>query len=254
LDEAFLDVTENHFNLPSATLIAKEIRERIRQEIGLNASAGISYNKFLAKVASDLNKPNGQAVIPPEKANVFLEKLPIEKFYGVGKVMAQKMKNLGIHNGWDLKQYSLSFLVKRFGKSGLHYYDIVRGVHQSEVKPNRIRKSLGVEKTFEKDIFEMADIENALMDLLKVLFFRLEKAKTQGRTVTLKIKYNDFSLLSRSKSHPDILALAEIQQIVLTLMEQEQITKPIRLLGISISNLGGESIELTFGEQLSFDY
>ncbi|MEX2513703.1 MAG: DNA polymerase IV [Cyclobacteriaceae bacterium] len=254
LDEAFLDVTENYFNLPSATLIAKEIRERIKQEIGLNASAGISFNKFLAKVASDLNKPNGQAVIPPEEATAFLETLPIEKFFGVGKVMAQKMKNLGIHNGWDLKQYSRSFLVKRFGKSGWHYYEIVRGIHHSEVKPNRIRKSLGVEKTFEKDIFEEAALKNALHDLLKELFIRLERANILGRTVTLKIKYHDFSLHSRSKSLPDFQAVEEIQKTALTLLEQEQITKPIRLLGVSVSNLTGERNELISGEQLSFDY
>src|SRR5690554_6601565 len=169
LDEAFLDVTENKASNPSATLIALEIRSIIKEKTGLNASAGISYNKFLAKIASDINKPNGQAVITPEKATGFLEKLPIERFYGIEKVTSEKMKRLGIHNGWDLKQYSLNFLVQRFGKAGGHYYNIVRGIHLSEVHPYRDRKSLSVETTFENDLFHSEEVNVALEKLLAEL-------------------------------------------------------------------------------------
>src|SRR5690606_39145778 len=184
LDEAFLDVTENKASNPSATLIALEIRSIIKEKTGLNASAGISYNKFLAKIASDINKPNGQAVITPEKATGFLEKLPIERFYGIGKVTTEKMKRLGIHNGWDLKQYSLNFLVQRFGKAGAHFYNIVRGIHVSEVQPNRDRKSLSVETTFETDLFAPEEINAALKKLLAELFLRIHKNHLKGRTLT----------------------------------------------------------------------
>src|SRR5690554_3441652 len=200
LDEAFLDVTENKVHNPSATLIAREIRERIKEKTGLNASAGISYNKFLAKIASDINKPNGQAVITPEKATGFLEKLPIERFYGIEKVTSEKMKRLGIHNGWDLKQYSLNFLVQRFGKAGGHYYNIVRGIHLSEVHPHRDRKSLSVETTFEKDLFDQEELAVAMGRLSEELLRRLNKNDIKGRTLTLKLKYNDFTLQTRSKS------------------------------------------------------
>ncbi len=254
LDEAFLDVTENHFNLPSATHIAREIRARIKKEIGLNASAGISYNKFLAKVASDLNKPDGQAVITPEKATDFLEKLPIEKFYGIGKVTAQKMKGLGIHNGLDLKQYSLSFLTQRFGKAGLHYYEIVRGIQNSEVKPNRIRKSLGVESTFEKDLIVPEDFKKPMKALLSELITRLEKAKVSGRTMTLKIKFNDFSQQTRSKSLREPIAKKEMDKIVFDLLHQSPIHLPVRLLGLAVSNLITEQIQPTPGVQLKIDY
>lgn len=256
LDEAFLDVTENKLKKPSATLMAQEIRYRIKKETGLNASAGISYNKFLAKVASDLNKPNGQAVIPPDKAEGFLEKLPIEKFYGIGKVTAQKMKALGIHSGLDLKQYSLAFLIKKFGKSGLHYFDIVRGIHLSEVKPNRHRKSIGVERTFEKDILpdSYEAISDALNELIDELLIRLEKAQTKGRTITLKIKFNDFSLQTRSKSYPEYIKKENIFPVVLDLLKQESLERPIRLLGVSISNLWQQTFDASMGKQLKFDY
>src|SRR5690606_1547305 len=191
---------ENKVNNPSATLIAQDLRAKIKDKTGLNASAGISYNKFLAKIASDINKPNGQAVITPEKATAFLEKLQIERFYGIGKVTAEKMKKFGIHNGWDLKQYSLNFLVQRFGKSGAHYYDIVRGIHLSEVHPHRDRKSLSVETTFETDILDRGELGGAMERLLEELFRRLSKQKIRGRTLTLKLKYRDFSLQTRSKS------------------------------------------------------
>ncbi|MDN3689318.1 DNA polymerase IV [Cyclobacterium jeungdonense] len=238
LDEAFLDVTHNHFGLPSATLIAKAIRHRIYFETGLTASAGISYNKFLAKVASDLNKPNGQAVIPPEKAEAFLENLPIEKFFGIGKVTAEKMKNLGIHCGLDLKQYSLEFLTRRFGKSGLHYYDIVRGIHPSEVKPDRIRKSLGVETTFEKDLLTLEEVVATLTEkILPEFFRRIHQNQTKGRTLTLKIKYDDFSVHTRSRTFAEAIPLDQMDGLAVGLARQEYLAGPVRLLGISLSNL-----------------
>ena len=152
LDEAYLDVTENKIGFPSATLIAKEIRNRIHLDLGLTASAGISINKFIAKVASDYNKPNGQKTVNPEEVIAFLEKLDIRKFYGVGKVTAEKMYQLGIFTGKDLKVKSLPYLEENFGKSGLYYYQVVRGIHESEVKPNRIRKSLAAERTFSENL------------------------------------------------------------------------------------------------------
>lgn len=252
LDEAFLDVTENKIYNPSATLIAREIREKIKEATGLNASAGISYNKFLAKVASDLNKPNGQAVITPEKAADFLEKLPIERFYGIGKVTAEKMKKFGIHNGWDLKQYSLNFLVQRFGKAGSHYFDIVRGIHLSKVRPHRDRKSLSVETTFEHDLFAPEEVKAALTKLLEELFFRINKNHLRGRTLTLKLRFRDFTRQTRSKSRVNCLSQAEIQQMALELLDQEVLKMPIRLMGLGLSNL--DRGETTVGKQLVIEY
>lgn len=237
LDEAFLDVTVNKANNPSATRIATEIRAKIKAETGLNASAGISYNKFLAKVASDINKPNGQAVIPPEQAEAFLEKLPIERFYGIGKVTAEKMKKYGIHNGWDLKQYSLNFLMQRFGKSGAHYYNIVRGIHLSEVHPHRDRKSLSVETTFERDLFDREELLTAMDKVLEELFRRLNKGNIRGRTLTLKLKYRDFTLQTRSKSLERYLTREDIEEMAQELLDQEALKMPIRLMGLGISNL-----------------
>lgn len=252
LDEAFLDVTENKTGNPSATLIALEIRQKIKEKTGLNASAGISYNKFLAKIASDINKPNGQAVITPEQATAFLEKLPIERFYGIGRVTAEKMKRLGIHNGWDLKQFSLNFLVQRFGKSGAHYFNIVRGIHQSEVRPNRDRKSLSVETTFETDLFTPEEISPALQSLRAELLRRIHRYGLKGRTLTLKLKFSDFTLQTRSKSLPGFLSDSEINRLTIELLDQESLKMPIRLIGLGISNF--DKPEAGTGLQLRFEY
>ncbi len=254
LDEAFLDVTENKFDNPSATLLAKEIRQRIKEKTGLNASAGISYNKFLAKTASDINKPNGQAVVLPEEAEAFLEKLPIEKFFGIGKVTAEKMKKFGIHQGKDLKEYSLQFLTKKFGKSGLHFYNIVRGIHMSEVQPNRERKSISAENTFEKDLPTQVEWENALQGIYEELIRRLEKTGIRGRTVTLKIKYKDFTIHTRSKSFDQYPDHQKIWETVLELLDQEKLTDAVRLFGIGISNLNLVEEKIHFGKQLWFDF
>jgi DNA polymerase IV len=254
LDEAFLDVTENKVGNPSATLIAQEIRKRIKAEIGLNASAGISYNKFLAKTASDINKPNGQAVILPKDAESFLEKLPIEKFFGIGKVTADKMKEIGIHNGYDLKQFSLQYLTKRFGKSGLHFFNIVRGIHLSEVQPNRVRKSLSAENTFDKDLSEYSEWMKALKEIFEELKRRISRSGVIGRTVTLKIKFHDFTIQTRSKTFEQYPETEKIWETVLELLEQEELRKKVRLFGIGISNLNIEEERQHFGKQLIIEF
>ncbi len=238
LDEAYLDVTQNKVGNPSASLIAKEIRKRILDEIGLTASAGISINKFIAKVASDINKPNGQKTINPEEVIPFLEELPIQKFYGIGKVTASKMYSLGIFNGRDLKEKSLEEMSLLFGKSGMHYYDIVRGIHRSEVKPNRIRKSLGAERTFRENISSEVFMLDKLNTIADELEDRMKNSKTKGKTVTLKIKYSDFTQQTRSKTvEKFIQKKADFLPIVKELLFQEKLKNSVRLLGISFSNL-----------------
>jgi len=254
LDEAFLDVTQNKLDLKSAILIARQIRAKIKEKTGLNASAGISYNKFLAKTASDLNKPNGQAVILPEEAEAFLEKLPIHKFYGIGKVTAEKMKNLGIHSGADLKQFSLQFLTKKFGKSGAQYFDIVRGIHLSEVQPHRVRKSLSAENTFQDDLLQAEDFEKGLKAVYEELTRRIEKTRIKGRTITLKIKFSDFTQQTRSKTLDQYPDDPKIWTIALELLRQEEPKKPIRLIGIGLSNLNISEVIQYFGEQLQIPF
>ena len=188
LDEAYLDVTENKKGNPSANEIAKEIRQQIFEVTGLRASAGISINKFIAKVASDINKPNGQKTVHPEEVIKFLEDLPINKFYGIGKVTAAKMYNLGIFVGNDLKKKSLEELISLFGKSGSHYFNIVRGVHNSPVKPNRIRKSVGAERTFRENITSEIFMLDKLNDIADEIEKRMNKTKNKGKTITIKRK------------------------------------------------------------------
>jgi DNA polymerase-4 len=254
LDEAFLDVTQNKAGLKSAILIAKQIRTKIKEKTGLNASAGVSYNKFLAKIASDLNKPNGQAVVLPEEAEAFLEKLPIAKFYGIGKVTAEKMQKLGIHNGLDLKQFSLQFLTRKFGKSGLHYFNIVRGIHLSEVQPNRIRKSLSAENTFEKDLISIQELEAGLKPIYEELIRRVEKSGIKGRTLTLKIKHGDFTQQTRSRTLEQYPDPKTIWEVALDLLKQEKISKAVRLLGLGLSNLNVTEEHVHFGEQLKIPF
>lgn len=258
LDEAYLDVTENKKGNPSATLIAKEIRERIKQKTGLNASAGISINKFIAKVASDINKPNGQKTINPEEVEDFLEKLEIRKFHGVGKVTAEKMYQLGIFKGSDLKLRSEDFLTENFGKSGSHYYNVVRGIHLSEVKPNRIRKSLGAERTFDENISSEIFMLERLQNIAEEIERRLVRSKVAGKTVTLKIKYSDFSLQTRSKTLPYFISAKElVLETAKELLYQEKMKNSVRLLGISLSNLNTEKPDKKEEEiavQLKFDF
>lgn len=241
LDEAYLDVTKNKKGNPSATLLAQEIRLRILNEVGLTASAGISINKFVAKIASDYNKPNGQKTVHPDEVVSFLEELPIRKFYGVGKVTTEKMYQLGIFTGLELKNQSLEFLEKYFGKSGSFYYNVVRGIHNSEVKSNRITKSVAAEHTFDvnlsSEIFMMEQLESIANSLER----RLKKNKVSGKTVTLKIKYSDFTQQTRSKTLPYFISdKGLIIETVKELLYQERMKDSVRLLGISLSNLNTE--------------
>ncbi|AXT18719.1 DNA polymerase IV [Flavobacteriaceae bacterium AU392] len=259
LDEAYLDVTENKKGNPSASLIAQDIRNQIFNELNLTASAGISINKFIAKIASDYNKPNGQKTVSPEEVIEFLEALDIRKFYGIGKVTAEKMYQLGIFTGKDLKSKPLEFLKSHFGKSGKYYYYTVRGFHNSEVKPNRVRKSLAAERTFSdnlsSEVFMLEKLEHIAEEVTK----RLSRGNVSGKTVTLKIKYSDFSLQTRSKTLPYFISNKDIiLNTAKDLLYQEKMKNSVRLLGISISNLNTEaptkpaeeksvSVQLKFG-------
>ncbi|PID69460.1 MAG: DNA polymerase IV [Flavobacteriales bacterium] len=238
LDEAYLDVTENKKQFPSATILAGEIRQRIFEEIGLTASAGISINKFLAKIASDINKPNGQKTIPPEEVISFLEQLDVRKFYGIGKVTATKMYNMGIFTGMDLKNKSLAFLEEHFNKSGLHYYNLVRGIHNSVVKPHRIQKSVASEHTFSTNLTSEIYMLGQLEEIVKEVERRLQKKNISGKTITLKIKYSDFSMQTRSRTMAGFVNdYKSIFPVIKALLFQERLQESVRLLGVSVSNL-----------------
>lgn len=260
LDEAYLDVTVNKKGNPSATLIAKEIRQRIFDEVGLSASAGISINKFIAKVASDVNKPKGQKTVNPEEVIPFLEDLEIRKFYGVGKVTAQKMYKLGIFTGKDLKTKSLDFLNEHFGKGGSHYYHVVRGIHNSEVKPHRTPKSVGAERTFSENLSSEIFMLERLEHIAEELERRLKKSNLAGKTITLKIKYSDFSLQTRSKTVPYFVAdKTLILETAKDLLYQGKMENSVRLLGISLANLNTAEKDSSKEEkmvlvQLKFDF
>jgi DNA polymerase-4 len=263
LDEAYIDVTENKKGNPSATLIAKEIRERILNEIGLTASAGISINKFIAKVASDCNKPNGQKTVNPEDVMQFLEDLDIRKFYGVGKVTAEKMYHKGIFTGKDLKTKSEDYLEENFGKSGRSYYYIVRGIHTSEVQPNKTRKSLAAERTFNENLSSEIFMLEKLNHIAEEVSKRLNKSQVAGKTVTLKIKYSDFTLQTRSKTLPYFISdKSVILETAKDLLYQDKLNNSVRLLGISLSNLNTEKqkastesiTEKEVSVQLKFDF
>jgi len=238
LDEAYLDVTKNKKGNPSASLIAQEIRSKIVQQTGLTASAGISINKFIAKVASDYNKPNGQKTIPPNEVIDFLERLDIKKFYGVGKVTQKKMYALGIYSGSDLKLKTEDFLIEKFGKAGKQYYNIVRGVHQSNVKPQRTRKSIGAERTFSQNLASEIYMEDRILELAEELGRRCKKNKIAGKTVTLKIKYSDFNVHTRSKTLSLYISNADlIFENAKELLYQQKTKNSVRLLGLSLSSL-----------------
>jgi DNA polymerase-4 len=234
LDEAFLDVS----NYPSATLIAEEIRKKIKNKTGLTASAGISINKFLAKTASDWHKPDGQKTIPPEEVISFLENLDVKKFHGVGKKTKIKMYGMGVYTGSDLKAQTEPFLTKHFGKTGIHYYNVVRGIHNSPVKPQRIPKSVGAERTFEKNLSSELFLEKKIRDVAILLEKRLKKNKVAGKTITLKIKYSDFKLQTRSKTGSVYLfSQNSIFEEAMILLYKEKLQNSVRLIGISLSNL-----------------
>lgn len=238
LDEAYLDVTENKKGMTSANEIAREIRQKIFEKTGLTASAGISINKFLAKVSSDYHKPNGQKTIHPSQIHSFMEQLPIEKFYGIGKVTANKMHEKHIFTGKDLKEKSLEELQSLFGKAGIYYYNVVRGIHTSEVKPVRIAKSVGVEETFWDNLLDEEAVFHQLQNISEQLEHRISNKNIKGKTLTLKIKYKDFSVFTRSKTQEFYYENAQdFYETALKLWELRPYDKPIRLLGLSLSNL-----------------
>lgn len=245
LDEAYLDVTKNKKGIPSATLIAKSIKDQIKQQIGLNASAGISVNKFLAKIASDYQKPNGLTLIGPEKVHEFLRQLPIKDFFGVGKVTAEKMEKLGIYKGADLLEWSKEGLYLKFGKSGLYYFDMVRGNDTRPVNPHRIRKSLGAERTFDDDLTDTIEMLERLEKINQEVVRRLEKAKIKGKTITLKVKFRDFTQITRSTTQELPIEgfeeiMAHTNQLLLD-VPWSQYPKGVRLLGITLSNFEHET-------------
>ena len=254
LDEAYLDVTKNKKGNPSASLIAQEIRKRIYDELGLHASAGISVNKFVAKIASDFNKPNGQKTVNPSEVEAFLEELDIKKFYGIGKVMTDKMYQLGIFNGKDLKTKSEEFLEQHFGKSGKFYYNIVRGIHNSEVKPNRISKSVAAEHTFNENLTSEIFMQEQLEKIAAELEKRLKKYNISGKTVTLKIKYSDFTTQTRSKTLPYYISdKGLLYETAKELLYQERMKNSVRLLGISLNNLN-TGMKKSVVVQLKFEF
>lgn len=240
LDEAFLDVTENKKGITSAIEIAKQIKLAIKEEVNLTASAGVSSSKFVAKIASDMNKPDGLTFIAPEKIEEFMEKLPVEKFFGVGKVTADKMKGMGIHKGADLKKMTEEELIHFFGKPGRFYYKIVRGIDNRAVQPHRESKSLGAEDTFAEDLTTLDAMNEELDKIAEVVVTRLKKYNLKGRTVTLKIKYHNFQQITRNHSFNK--AINDFETIIHTvkelLIKTDLENKKIRLLGISLSNFG----------------
>lgn len=244
LDEAFLDVTNDKQNIGSAIDIAKMIRQSIRDELQLTASAGISVNKFVAKIASDMNKPDGLTFIGPSRIQSFMEQLPVEKFFGVGKVTAERMKNMGLHTGADLKKLTEKELIKCFGKHGKFFYRIVRGIDDRAVQPHRESKSVGAEDTFPFDLTTTEEMFFELDKIASIVHDRLHRHGLKGRTITLKIKYHDFQQVTRSKSFAQ--AINDLEEITATAKELLMNTEPegrkIRLLGISLSNFNEGSV------------
>ncbi len=242
VDEAFLDVTDNQMSEPSATRIAQAIRADIKTSLGLTASAGVSYNKFLAKVASGHNKPDGLTVIPPDRAQDFIAALPIGKFYGVGRVTEKKMQAHGIRTGADLLRFSRPELVRLFGKTGLFFHDIARGLDRRPVEPVRVRKSIGTETTLAEDIKDYTQISTLLYQLVSRMAGLLAEKQTGGRTLTLKIRYSDFTTITRSCTTSDgFFAAGDIlAQLPRLLSATEAGRRKVRLLGLTVANLCDE--------------
>ncbi len=256
LDEAYLDVTENKIGMPSATIIAKEIKVRILAETGLTASAGVSFNKFLAKIASDMNKPNGLTLVTPDKAEALVASLPIDKFHGIGKVTAAKMQAMGIVTGADLRERSEEELIRNFGKVGRYYYHIARAEDNRDVQPHRIRKSIGSERTFDVDLVEEADMLERLQYLAEEVAGDMARLQASAKTVTLKIKYFDFTLNTRSRTYLSAFNSADaLYTIARELLQAPQLPQyPVRLLGISVSSLLYQHDRLQEGYQLTLEF
>jgi DNA polymerase-4 len=240
LDEAYLDVSEDKLGIGSAITIAEQIKQAIKDELNLTASAGVSINKFAAKIASDMNKPDGLTFIGPSKMEKFMEKLPVEKFFGVGKVTAEKMKRQGLHTGLDLKKQTEARLIQLFGKTGKFFYNIVRGIDNRRVQPHQEIKSISAEDTFSYDLGRGEELDDWIEVISKSAFKRLQHYQIYGRTITLKIKFGDFKQITRSQSFP--IPIKELEQVMDTakmlLSNVDLGEKKIRLLGVGFSNFG----------------
>ncbi len=254
LDEAYLDVTENKIGPNSATLIAKEIKAKIKERTGLIASAGISYNKFLAKTASDMDKPDGLYVILPEEAETFVAKLPVHKFFGIGKVTAEKMVKAGIFTGKELRSKSLEDLILRYGKSGKYYYNISRAIDHRQVQASRDTKSVSAERTFEQNLYELEEVQQEIQRIAQLSFDRYQRIEERGYTMTLKIKYGDFQQITRSQTYESEIQDREayIANALLLMNEALLREEGIRLIGVGISNFKRKeepqsSLQLTIG-------
>ena len=254
LDEAYLDVTTNLQGIPTATAVAETVRAEILKRTGLTASAGISYNKFLAKMASGMNKPNGQYLISPRAGEAFVAELDIGRFHGIGERTAERMRQLGIHNGLDLKGKSLEFLAQHFGIHGQHFHRIARGIDERPVQPDRIRKSIGAENTFATDLTTYEDLMAELEPLAGKVWAACERLDTKGRKVTLKLRFTDFETIDRGRSAPTYLEGKDaILAIVESLLRAElPLPRPVRLVGVTLSSLSTAE-EPPDDRQLSLD-
>ena len=254
LDEAYLDVTTNKINMPSASIIAAEIKKRIKETTRLTASAGVSINKFLAKVASDYKKPDGLFVITEKEAEAFVETLKIEQFWGVGKVTADKMHNFGIYTGADLKRFSEAFLTKYFGKAGHIFYQNARAIDEREVVPNRIRKSIGSETTFLTDLDDKAELSEELFKVAAEVWRRISGHEFYGRTVILKVKFSDFVQITRSKTLSEFVTDSDILRLtaeeLLNIVELSD--RAVRLIGLSVGNINDIEHPETYQLEIEF--
>lgn len=252
LDEAFLDVTENKPGIEFGSRVAREILQQVHERTGLTASAGVSYNKFLAKIASDVNKPAGLTVVTPEQAQAFIAELPIRRFHGVGRVTEKRMLAHGIATGADLRQRSLENLQRWFGKSGHYFYNIARGIDHRPVVPNRVRKSIGKETTLNEDCSDKGEMMLILASLAEKVAALIQSRSTSGLTLTLKVKYDDFQNVTRSHTQNDPIDQAEV---MLALAEQllartEAGARPVRLLGLTVSSL---TTDIPFDETMQME-
>ena len=253
LDEAFLDVTQVKKGPASASLIAMEIKKEIRDRTGLIASAGVSYNKFLAKIASDMDKPDGFYLILPEDAERFLEDLDVGLFFGVGEKTEQKMHKMNIFKGSDLKLLPRHDMVKHFGKAGSYFYNAVRGIDERPVVSHRERKSIGAERTFETDLIDMEVVEEKLAAIIDIMWKRCEAKQKAGKTVTLKLRFADFSTITRSNTSNKGFTRNEIDALLMSLLPIKDIPEQgIRLLGVTMSNFKDESPQ--YAKQLKIDF
>ncbi len=254
LDEAFLDISADHTSMNSAATTADKIRKRVFHEVGLTCSAGVSYNKFLAKVASDMDKPDGITIISTEKAQAFLDSLAIGKFFGVGKVTEKKMNSLGVYYGKDLLRFEKVELIGFFGKAGAFFYDIARGMDNRPVESRKGRKSIGTETTFQTDIDDMEEIVEIVKELVRKVEHGLRNKDCGGTTITLKVRYHDFSTVTRSHTHPSpVYTFDDIMTCIPHLLAATEAgTTKIRLLGITVSNLNNKSEKIPVQLTLPF--